>query len=395
MLLPISKGWDIDFSREEKRVLYRFIGLYTGSLFVLFAVIAWLYYSLAYSYMLDERRHAMQLTAHRLSSKIIAAHMGKHHDLDLNRLAETVPYRVSFFDKEGACLGGVCTLRKFLGNKFAVDDGKIRITDKSSFGHLGVDAIVLEESGFGGKVSRLRRETLLLLAAAYLVIALVGYFLARLFIRPIQMRRQALDDFIKESTHELNTPISALLMSVDARGVSTDKNDLRIKISARRISDIYKDLTYLFLRDKERIQPESVDMTQIVREQVEALKPLAQKKDVVFHEEYHSPLVCEIDRESALRLVTNLLSNAIKYNRRRGAVYVEIKGRELSVRDTGIGIAEKDQKEIFKRFFRATSYSGGFGLGLSIVSDIAERYHIDVDLESVEGEGTTFRLRFP
>ena len=361
---------------------------------MLFAIIAWLYYTLAYSYRLDERRHAMQLAAHTLSSKIIAAHMGDHHDLDLDALAASVPYRVGFFDVKGVCLGGVCSLKPHLNGKFSVSNGKIEITDRSSFGHLGVDAIVLEEDGFGALIAQLRQNVLLSLVGAYLVIALIGYRLAKLFIRPIQMRRQALDNFIKESTHELNTPISALLMSVDAKGESADKNDQRIKISARRISDIYRDLTYLFLRDKESVPLEPLDMVQIVHEQIEALKPLAVKKGVTFHESGDERLMFEIDRESAVRLVTNLLSNAIKYNRRGGTIYVHTGGGVLEVRDTGIGIGSEDQKEIFKRFFRATSQSGGFGLGLSIVSDIAKRYGITVELDSTLGKGATFRLRF-
>ncbi|MCB4745076.1 MAG: ATP-binding protein, partial [Sulfurovum sp.] len=63
-------------------------------------------------------------------------------------------------------------------------------------------------------------------------------------------------------------------------------------------------------------------------------------------------------------------------------------------KDYGMGIDPKKQKEIFKKFTRATSYSGGFGVGLSIVKSICEQYHIDIELNSILDEGAEFRLYF-
>ncbi len=370
------------------------MGLYTGSLFILSAIIAYLFYTLSYSYHLDERRHAMQLAAHSLSSKIISAHM-RRQPLDLEKLIRGYPYTISLVDKQGRRIAGKELADADLQKDFGTDGRWIRIVDKSSFGHLGVDAIVIEDGGFGAEIGKLRERIAAVLLFSYMVILAVGFFLAKLFIKPIQMRRKQLDNFIKESTHELNTPIAALLMSVDAKGAKADRNDERIKISARRISNIYKDLTYLFLRDKSDVRKESLDIRELLIEQVEALKPLAQKKGVVFQQHYHNALRFEIDHESAVRLITNLLSNAIKYNKRGGSIVITLYERELSIKDSGIGIAKEAQKEIFKRFFRATTQSGGFGLGLSIVSDICRRYAIEVTLDSVLDQGTTFRLIFP
>jgi two-component system OmpR family sensor kinase len=67
----------------------------------------------------------------------------------------------------------------------------------------------------------------------------------------------------------------------------------------------------------------------------------------------------------------------------------------LTVKDTGIGIDEKAKEDIFKRYSRANEERGGFGLGLNIVLSICKQYKIKIYLDSVKGEGSTFRLTFP
>ena len=66
----------------------------------------------------------------------------------------------------------------------------------------------------------------------------------------------------------------------------------------------------------------------------------------------------------------------------------------LIIKDSGIGINKDKIKDIYKRYYRATEQSGGFGLGLNIVNMICKRYHIKIDVESIEKEGTTFKLTF-
>ena len=90
----------------------------------------------------------------------------------------------------------------------------------------------------------------------------------------------------------------------------------------------------------------------------------------------------------------NLLSNAIKYNKLGGEIEVTTKGQTLIIKDSGIGIAKEHQSEIYKRFYRATDESGGFGLGLNIVYKICKTYDIDINMESQYGKGTEFWLEF-
>jgi two-component system OmpR family sensor kinase len=102
-----------------------------------------------------------------------------------------------------------------------------------------------------------------------------------------------------------------------------------------------------------------------------------------------------IDKESAIRLVNNLISNAIKYSEKGDTITITLKNNTLTVKDTGIGIDERKLKDIFQRYYRATTRSGGFGIGLDMVKTITQNYHIKVEVSSKIGEGTEFVLYFP
>ena len=101
----------------------------------------------------------------------------------------------------------------------------------------------------------------------------------------------------------------------------------------------------------------------------------------------------------------NLIENAVKYNKENGSVFVKIEktGQEyvcLSVKDTGIGIEEKEQERIFERFYRVeksrskTARTHGTGLGLSIVKHGAKYHNAKVSVKSTLGEGSEFRVVF-
>lgn len=137
---------------------------------------------------------------------------------------------------------------------------------------------------------------------------------------------------------------------------------------------------------------------------VEEMKPFADEKNVSLRID-PPPESCTVNAhaESMGVVFKNLISNAIKYNRPNGTVSIEglcVDGNlRVQVRDTGIGIPEKEIPFIFEDFFRVTSSQTadipGTGLGLSIVNKIVEGHHGTVEVESTLGEGTVFDVQLP
>jgi len=92
--------------------------------------------------------------------------------------------------------------------------------------------------------------------------------------------------------------------------------------------------------------------------------------------------------------MNNLISNAIKYNKRNGTVGIQLREGLLVIWDTGIGMNEEKIPFMFDRYMRFNNSEGGFGVGLSIVKKILDEYHISIEVESTEGEGTRMVLRW-
>ncbi len=149
---------------------------------------------------------------------------------------------------------------------------------------------------------------------------------------------------------------------------------------------------------------ERVELWPVLETVIREMEPFAREKSVTLRLD-PPPESCSVSAhaESMVTVFKNLVSNAIKYNRPEGTVSVEglcVDGAlRVQVRDTGIGIPEKELPFIFEDFFRVTSSQTadipGTGLGLSIVKKIVEGHHGTVEARSTEGEGTVFEVQLP
>jgi two-component system OmpR family sensor kinase len=337
----------------------------------------------------------LQMDASRLSSQIIHAHMSQT-EFSFDKAVNNYGDKIGFYDNSDEAIISNIIHKINFSKQLYQDKNRMILVDKSSFGHLGVESIVIERNGIVLFVTNLRERVVLFLFLSYIILSIVGYFLAKLFIKPIQMKRIQLDNFIKDSTHELNTPITALMLCVNSPMLHSKKNLERIRLSASRVSEIHKDLTYLML-DTQTIEPkvaERLNLNEIIKEELIYLTLLAEKKKILISIEYQSEIYFKIDKESFVRLMHNLITNAIKYNTIGGEIDILVKDKMITIKDTGIGIPKEHQAEIYERFYRATNQVGGFGLGLNIVHKVCKAYKIKIEFESMLREGTIFKLGF-
>ena len=267
------------------------------------------------------------------------------------------------------------------------------LVDDRVLGHLDIYYIALKENMYFEKVKELKLNIIGIFFIIYLIIAIIGFYLAKLFLKPIREERVKLNNFIKDTTHELNTPISAILMSTENKNLS-EKQIERVKISARRISEIYNDLTYLFLENKETVKDIQVyNLKDLIDEQMEYFELISSKKKILLTKNIEN-FNYKINKDDFIRIFNNLLSNAIKYNKVAGTIDISLQNNILKISDSGIGIQKDKLNDIYKRYYRATNEQGGFGIGLNIVNDICSFYKIKIIVESQINKGTTFTLTF-
>jgi len=382
----------IDLNRSEKRTFYRFFGLYLGGSLFLMMLIAILYYQNEKKLYFDLTKTKMQNIVSNISSRIIFAHMS-NTPLDLKQFLKNDIYKISFYDKNKTLIIGNLNEKIDFTKQFIQNEQNFTLVNDSTYGHLGIYYIVIQENLMFKSLKKMEVDIITLFLFVYSILALIGFSLAKLLIKPIKDEREKLNNFIKDTTHELNTPISAILMSSESEEL-TKKQIKRIQLAANKISEIYKDLTYIFLEENsEKKDFKEINLKELITSQLKYFEALAERKKISIDTSLEDTNFF-IDENDFTRLFNNLLSNAVKYNKMKGSIFIELKNKTLTINDSGIGIEEKKIKDIFNRYYRATSQSGGFGLGLNIVKNICDLYNIDIQIKSEIKKGTTFILKF-
>ena len=232
-------------------------------------------------------------------------------------------------------------------------------------------------------------------------------------VRLLQEASRLKDDFLASLSHELRTPLNAVLgyaRMLRAGVVRADKHDRAIETierNATSLTQIVEDVLDIsrIVSGKIRLNVQPVDLPQTVTNAVDAVSPAADARGVRI-ETVVDPRATPVsgDPERLQQVLWNLLSNAVKFTNRGGRVQVRLarvnSHVEVSVADTGVGIAREFLPHVFERFRQAdagiTRERGGLGLGLSIARQLAEMHggSIDAASEGV-GHGSTFTLTLP
>lgn len=218
-------------------------------------------------------------------------------------------------------------------------------------------------------------------------------------------------DLISIVAHDLKTPIGAVKGFIELIQQMGPLNDAQKKFADRALGGLDR-MEHLVtnLLDLSRVESEieivliPCDLRKVIQESIELLQGMAVRRNITLMLDVHPGTGFVIGDARLLSLVlNNLLSNAIKYNRDGGEVLVTLldDGQyvRVDIKDTGIGIAEKDIPHVFKRFYRASTGKEkkieGSGLGLSIVELIIHRHKGRIWLESEQGVGSTFSFTLP
>jgi signal transduction histidine kinase len=151
------------------------------------------------------------------------------------------------------------------------------------------------------------------------------------------------------------------------------------------------------------LDPKSIDLEELVRQSVDAAQPTATEKGIEIALDLDGLDEVHADPARLGQVFDNLISNALKFTAPGGRVTVRTSRNTdvgvIEVSDDGMGVSENDQTQLFERFFRTASATDqaiqGTGLGLAIVKAIVEAHGGVITVQSVEGEGTVFRVELP
>ena len=219
----------------------------------------------------------------------------------------------------------------------------------------------------------------------------------------------AKDDFVSNVSHEFRTPLTSilgyveLLLDDDDGLAESHREPLNIiRRNSQRLLGLVSDL--LTSRSGQLIvSPQAVDVAELVRASISAALPRAAAANVRLQADTPERMDAHVDSVRMSQVLDNLVSNAIKYSPDGGDVVVSLEAEDSTlvcrVSDTGMGMSEKDQAEVFTKFFRTSNVRNtsipGVGLGLPISKAIVEAHGGSIQVRSTPGEGTTFTVKVP
>jgi signal transduction histidine kinase len=230
-----------------------------------------------------------------------------------------------------------------------------------------------------------------------------------------QKEVKARDDFLSIASHELKTPLSAMLLQIQTalhniRTVSLANFSVERLMNmlqsteqqSKRLSKMINDLLNVSLITTGRLEleKEEVDLTTLVKDVVERFSDKAEKEGSPIALHAHEPVVGDWDKLRISQAVTNLISNAIKYGNGKPITIEVIKHKSMgrmTITDHGIGIPIDRQERIFERFERGVANHDykGLGVGLYISQQIVNTHQGKIKLKSVQNEGSTFIIELP
>ena len=236
-----------------------------------------------------------------------------------------------------------------------------------------------------------------------------------LFIRDLtefHKFQQLKSDFVANVSHELRTPLQSIKMGLETIDNIKDlkeNNELNnlmplMTSQSERMENLIRDLLSLSkIELQEHIRPtHEIDLIELIDYVIKTYEKIISKNNISIKFNKTDNLKIIGDRDKLIEIFTNLIDNSIKYSDKNKEITITAKKdgefNTVSVRDQGIGIPKESIHRITERFFTVDPSKsrsvGGTGLGLAIVKHLVSQHRAEMDINSVENEGTTIDIKF-
>ena len=219
-----------------------------------------------------------------------------------------------------------------------------------------------------------------------------------------QQKEEQMRRFVGDASHELRTPLTSVkgYTELYRSGATQDFGMVvdRIEGEAARMTLLVEDLLALTRAEGSRMEKQPVDMFELAVNVVSSVQAAHPGRSIGIHNDTTEPPMVIGDASQLHRVLSNIVVNALKHGGPDAAVDVNIRKDGdtivVAISDDGVGMSPEVTSHIFERFYRAdesrSRESGGSGLGLAITKTLVEAHGGSISVDSVEGEGSTFRV---
>lgn len=378
--------------KSEKQTIFYVLGLYLSSTLLLIATLFATYYFYKQDELMHAEREILKEYSSALEEKLLFVHENSDeryeyprfenfksaiYDIDKKLIFSTLNTKIDSLDKDFFFKGS---------NSYYISSLKPH--------YLGAAYSVIEKKR---KPIDILNDLIITALIIITITIITSFFLVKLVLRPLRDNLRLLDNFIKDTTHELNTPITTILANIETLdSKSCDEKSMRklqrIKTASTTISNLYQDLVYLLLNHQISSQNEELNISEILNQRLHYFSQAANVKKLNLHVDIKEGVCFNADRQKIERLIDNILSNAIKYTNKSTTIKVVLTQHTFSVSDEGKGMSQDEINTIFQRYRRFDKTQGGFGIGYSIIKSIIDEYGIKINIESELDKGTKVTL---
>ncbi len=251
-----------------------------------------------------------------------------------------------------------------------------------------VYSLLLDTSPLDAKLRDL--NVVLFMVALLGVVAII--LSTRLRKKEIKLTLQ--DKFVQSAMHEIRTPLSIITLNNELRELEFGKDEYSKEIDAalKTLENSYEDMSFIATNQELEYSQELLSLSDCLQARISYFESMINVNQKHVDVSVDSSCLVKMSLVELTRLIDNSLSNAIKYSEVNGTIHVCLKENILSFHNGGQPIS--DTKKIFHRYFRENSVVGGYGLGLSIIKNIIDKYQIKMSVTSSRQKGTMFTYVF-
>ncbi|QOG11474.1 sensor histidine kinase [Arcobacter sp. FWKO B] len=240
--------------------------------------------------------------------------------------------------------------------------------------------------------------TLLIVNIPLAIAGIIAYkFFSQPLFENIFQSEKNLDNKIKKTLHELNTPVATILINIKMlQKNTTDEKTFqrlsRIQTACDDLLKLYDDMEYSIKKEIETIDLQDFNLYEEIVQAKTKFDELIATMNITVTIDVDTNIFIHTDKKGFDTIINNLISNAIKYNKPNGYIKIYLKNKTLYIEDSGIGIDPKNLFLVFDSFYQENQATKGFGLGLSIVKEFCDTNKIGVNINSKEESYTIISL---
>lgn len=240
-------------------------------------------------------------------------------------------------------------------------------------------------------------DVLVIIGVVLLGMLIFSYLLLKLLLKPYIETSTRMNLFFTDVMHELKTPLGIMQLNIEGLVKKyKDKRLSRTLAALSTLSTLYDDLEYLIKNKTITYSTEILNFSLFLEDRIAYFEALSSSKEITILSTIEPEHFVRINRIELQRIIDNNITNAIKYSPPQTIIEVSLHTKDnglcFSVKDHGVGI--KEINKIFERHYRGDIYKGGFGIGLSIVKSICDKYNIVIEVQSEEKKGSEFNYWF-